>query len=135
MHVGTEADVAAAEVAVKAAGAKRAIRLKVSGAFHSPIMAYARDGFAEAVSDVSFADPKIALFSNVTGRRIAGGAEAKSLAVSQIVSPVRWIDEEKSILAENPAFCAETGRERCSAGSGRRSAAMCPATPSAPSIK
>jgi [acyl-carrier-protein] S-malonyltransferase len=106
---GTEADVAAAEVAVKAAGAKRAIRLKVSGAFHSPIMAYAREGFAEAVSDVSFADPKIALFSNVTGKRIASGAEAKSLAVSQIVSPVRWIDEERSIFAENPAFCAETG--------------------------
>ena len=59
---GTEADVAAAEAAVKAAGAKRAIRLKVSGAFHSPIMAYARDGFAEAVAAVSFKDPTIALF-------------------------------------------------------------------------
>ncbi len=106
---GTEADVAAAEIAVKAAGAKRAIRLKVSGAFHSPIMAYARDGFAEAVAGASFHDPKILLFSNVTGKRIATGAEAKELAVSQIVSPVRWIDEEKAILAEKPLFCAETG--------------------------
>jgi [acyl-carrier-protein] S-malonyltransferase len=106
---GTEADVAAAEQAVKAAGAKRAIRLKVSGAFHSPIMAYARDGFAEAVAGVSFGDPKIALFSNVTGRRISGGSEAKALAVSQIVSPVRWIDEEAAILEEKPIFCAETG--------------------------
>jgi [acyl-carrier-protein] S-malonyltransferase len=106
---GTEADVAAAEEAVKAAGAKRAIRLKVSGAFHSPIMAYARDGFAEAVKSVSFADPKIALFSNVTGKRVASGAEAKAFAVTQIVSPVRWIDEEAAILAEKPVFCAETG--------------------------
>ncbi len=106
---GTEADVAAAEAAVKAAGAKRAIRLKVSGAFHSPIMAYARDGFAEAVAAVSFKDPTIALFSNVTGKRIASGVEAKALAVSQIVSPVRWIDEEAAILAEKPSFCAETG--------------------------
>jgi len=106
---GTEADIAAAELAVKAAGAKRAIRLKVSGAFHSPIMAYARDGFAEAVAGVSFGDPKIALFSNVTGRRISGGSEAKALAVSQIVSPVRWIDEEAAILEEKPIFCAETG--------------------------
>jgi [acyl-carrier-protein] S-malonyltransferase len=106
---GTEADVALAEAAVKAAGAKRAIRLKVSGAFHSPIMAYARDGFAEAVAGVAFHDPRILLFSNVTGRRIASGAEAKALAVSQIVSPVRWIDEEKAILAEKPVFCAETG--------------------------
>ena len=106
---GTEADVAAAEIAVKAAGAKRAIRLRVSGAFHSPIMAYARDGFAEAVARVSFSDPKILVFSNVTGKRIANGAEAKALAVAQIVSPVRWIDEEAAILAEKPLFCAETG--------------------------
>jgi len=106
---GTEADVAAAEEAVKAAGAKRAIRLRVSGAFHSPIMAYARDGFAEAVGPVAFSDPKIALFSNVTGKRVAGGTEAKALAVAQIVSPVRWIDEEAAILAEKPVFCAETG--------------------------
>jgi [acyl-carrier-protein] S-malonyltransferase len=106
---GTESDVAAAEAAVKSAGAKKVVRLKVSGAFHSPIMAYARDGFAEAVADVRFEDPKIALFSNVTGKRISSGAEAKALAVAQIVSPVRWIDEEKSILAEKPSFCAETG--------------------------
>ena len=106
---GTEAEVAAAELAVKAAGAKRAIRLKVSGAFHSPIMAYARDGFAEAVSDLRFEDPKISLFSNVTGAKIRDGAEAKALAVRQIVSPVRWIAEEAAILAEKPIFCAETG--------------------------
>jgi [acyl-carrier-protein] S-malonyltransferase len=106
---GTEADVAAAEEAVKAAGAKRAIRLKVSGAFHSPIMAYARDIFVEAVAPVAFADPKIALFSNVTGKRVTSGAEAKTLAVTQIVSPVRWIDEEAAIIAEKPVYCAETG--------------------------
>lgn len=106
---GTEADVAAAEIAVKAAGAKRAIRLKVSGAFHSPIMAYARDGFAEVVSEVSFKDPAIRIFSNVTGKAIASGAEAKSLAVLQIVSPVRWIDEEKAILDDGFEQCVETG--------------------------
>lgn len=106
---GTEVELARAEEALKAAGAKRVVRLKVSGAFHSPIMAYARDGFAEAVADVEFRDPSIALFSNVTGKRIAGGAEAKKLAVEQIVSPVRWIDEEKAILAERPGFCLETG--------------------------
>jgi [acyl-carrier-protein] S-malonyltransferase len=106
---GTEPDVAAAEEAVKAAGAKRAIRLKVSGAFHSPIMAYAGDLFADALKTVVFADPKIALFSNVTGKRVGSGAEAKSLAARQIVSPVRWIDEEAAILAEKPVFCAETG--------------------------
>jgi [acyl-carrier-protein] S-malonyltransferase len=106
---GAEADVAAAEEAIKAAGAKRVIRLKVSGAFHSPIMASARDGLAPAVESVTFSDPKVVLFSNVTGKRISSGAEAKRLAVEQIVSPVRWIDEEAAIAAEMPGFCAETG--------------------------
>lgn len=106
---GVEADVAAAEVAVKEAGAKRAVRLRVSGAFHSPIMAYARDGFAEAVSAVKFSDPRIALFSNVTGKLMTSGAEAKKHAVEQIVSPVRWIDEEKAILAAGFGRCVETG--------------------------
>lgn len=106
---GTEADVAAAEEALKAAGAKRVVRLKVSGAFHSPIMAHARDGFEPAVEAVRFSDPAIALFSNVTGKRISSGAEAKRYAVEQIVSPVRWIDEEAAIAAEKPSFCAEVG--------------------------
>lgn len=106
---GTEADVAAAEEAIKAAGAKRVVRLKVSGAFHSPIMAYARDGFAERVADVAFADPKIALFSNVSGKRLASGADAKRFAVEQIVSPVRWIDEEAAMAAEGFDAMLETG--------------------------
>ncbi len=106
---GTEADVAAAEIACKAAGAKRAIRLKVSGAFHSPIMAYAYEGFKELLIDVKFSDPKLEVFSNVTGKKISSGAEAKRLAAEQIISPVRWIDEEKSIAAAGYDQCFEIG--------------------------
>lgn len=106
---GAETDVSAAELALKAAGAKRVVRLKVSGAFHSPIMAYARDGFAELVSEVSFGDPKLELFSNVTGKLLSKGAEAKELAVRQIVSPVRWIEEEKAIIAAGYGQAIETG--------------------------
>lgn len=106
---GTEVDVAAAEIALKTAGAKRVVRLKVSGAFHSPIMAYAHDGFAEIVADVKFSDPKLELFSNVTGKRILSGAEAKELAVKQIVSPVRWIEEEAAIVASGVNHAIETG--------------------------
>lgn len=113
---GTEKDVAAAEEAIKAAGAKRVVRLKVSGAFHSPIMAYARDGFAEFVSDVAFNDPKLKLFSNVTAGRIASGAEAKRLCVEQIVSPVRWIEEEATIHAANFNQLLETGPGNVLAG-------------------
>lgn len=106
---GTEAGLAAAEEAVKAAGAKRAIRLKVSGAFHSPVMRYAYDGFKELLTDVAFADPAMAFYSNVTGGRVATGAELKSLAAEQIISPVRWIDEEKAMLADGYDRLLEAG--------------------------
>lgn len=106
---GTEAEIAVAEEKLKAAGAKRVVRLKVSGAFHSPIMAYARDAFAEILSDIVFHDPVVAMFSNVTGTRIGSGKEAKALAVAQIVSPVRWVAEESAIAAEGYERCVETG--------------------------
>lgn len=106
---GTEAQIPLAEEAIKAAGAKRVVRLKVSGAFHSPLMAWARDGFAELLSDVAFADPKIAVYSNVSGARISSGAEAKKLSAVQITSPVRWIAEEAAIATDGFERCIETG--------------------------
>jgi len=106
---GTEAGIIAAEEAVKAAGAKRAIRLKVSGAFHSPIMRYAYDGFKELLADVTFKDPAIAFYSNVTGGRVSSGEELRQLAAEQIISPVRWIDEEKAILADGYDRILEAG--------------------------
>ncbi|PKL07569.1 MAG: malonyl CoA-ACP transacylase [Spirochaetae bacterium HGW-Spirochaetae-7] len=106
---GTELGLSKAEDAVKAAGAKRAIRLKVSGAFHSPIMRYAYDGFREILTDVVFADPSKAFYSNVSGGRVSSGAEIKQLAAQQIISPVRWIDEEKAILADGWDRIVEAG--------------------------
>jgi len=106
---GTEAGISSAEEAVKAAGAKRAIRLKVSGAFHSPIMRYAYDGFRELLADARFADPVIPFYSNVTGGRVTTGEEIRHLAAEQIISPVRWIDEEKSIDAAGYGRLLEAG--------------------------
>jgi [acyl-carrier-protein] S-malonyltransferase len=106
---GTEPDVAAAEEKLKAAGAKRVVRLKVSGAFHSPIMAPASEAFAKIITDVAFKDPKLAVYSNVTGKRITSGAQAKEFAASQIISPVRWIVEESSIAADGFDSIVEAG--------------------------
>ncbi len=106
---GTEAGLTKAEEAVKAAGAKRAIRLKVSGAFHSPIMRYAYDGFRELLTDEPFADPRIAFYSNVTGGRVTSGAEIRSLAAEQIISPVRWIAEERAMAADAYERLIEAG--------------------------
>ncbi|MGD9941176.1 MAG: malonyl CoA-ACP transacylase, partial [Clostridia bacterium] len=56
-----------------------------------------------------FADPKLDFFSNVTGGKVGTGAELKSLAAEQIISPVRWIDEQKSILDAGFVRCLEAG--------------------------
>lgn len=106
---GTETSIVRAEEAVKAAGAKRAVRLKVSGAFHSPIMSYAYDGFKEILSDVSFKDPTIAFYSNVTGTRVRSGAELHRLAAEQIISPVRWVGAEKTIQKDGYGRILEAG--------------------------
>ena len=83
------------EAAAKEAGARRALRLSVAGPFHSPLMQEAADNFEKAIADVKFNDPKITLFSNVTGTKATNGEEIKKNAVLHLTNPVRWTDEEK----------------------------------------
>jgi [acyl-carrier-protein] S-malonyltransferase len=106
---GTAAALAAAETKFKEAGAKRVLRLAVAGPFHSPLMAEAADAFGPALESVSFKDPAIPLFSNVSGKAVSSGAEAKELALKQITSPVRWIAEENAIAALGIEAVLETG--------------------------
>ncbi len=94
---GTSEALDAAEEAFKAAGARRIVRLKVAGPFHSPLMALAGEQFSSFIEGFTFADPKIPVFSNVTGKQISSGEEAKKCAVLHITKSVRWTDEEASI--------------------------------------
>lgn len=98
-----------AEELLKAKGAKKTVRLRVTGPFHSPLISYARDGLKEALADVAFADPALALYANVTGKRVSSGAEAKALAVEQVTGAVRWTDEEAAMAADGYARVLETG--------------------------
>lgn len=91
---GTFDALTAAEKAATEAGARRAIRLKVAGPFHSPLMQDAAVEFEKFLSNVTFADPKIPLFSNVTGKQATTGAEVKSSAVLHLTHSVLWTDEE-----------------------------------------
>lgn len=95
---GTSAALADAEGRFKEAGAKRVIRLKVAGPFHSPLVADAAEAFASVLEAAPFADPALPLFSNVTGSRVASGAEARALALRQITEPVRWTAEQAAIV-------------------------------------
>lgn len=82
------------EAKAKEAGARRALRLSVAGPFHCPLMQKAADEFEKAISDIQFNDPKIELFSNVTGKKAVNGEEIKKNAVLHLTNPVRWTDEE-----------------------------------------
>lgn len=94
---GTADALAQAELALKEAGARRCIRLKVAGPFHSPLMEKAGKQFAQVLQSVSFKDPTLPIFSNVTGKQMLTGDEAKKNAVLHISSPVFWTAEEAEI--------------------------------------
>lgn len=95
---GTAQGLAEAQTLLKEAGARRVIRLKVSGPFHSPLLQRAKERIAEHIADLQFSDPRLPLFSNVTGKQIASGDEAKKLCLDHVISPVRWVDEERNLM-------------------------------------
>jgi [acyl-carrier-protein] S-malonyltransferase len=94
----------------KEAGAKRAIRLPVSGAFHSPLMQPAVVGLTDAIATSAFTDPIFPVFSNVTGEASTTAVDAKDLLLRQLTSPVRWSTEIRNIAARIPnALYVEMG--------------------------
>ena len=106
---GTAAALAEAETRFKEAGAKRVIRLQVAGPFHSPLIIDAAENFALVLESVTFKNPVTPIFSNVTGKQISSGEEAKKLALLQITNPVRWVEEEAAIAKSGIETCLEVG--------------------------
>jgi len=74
------------------AGAKRVIKLQVSGAFHSPLMKSAFEKFDKVLSKLEFREPRIPIALNVTGKLTKDVYEIKDALAKQIISPVRWVD-------------------------------------------
>ncbi|MEO8295979.1 MAG: ACP S-malonyltransferase [Gemmatimonadota bacterium] len=88
---GDPAGVERGGAACKARGARRVIPLKVSGAFHSPLMAPAVDGLLSALSGVTFRDGRFPVVANASGEAIGSGLDAKRLLADQLTAPVRWV--------------------------------------------
>ncbi|MBN1560513.1 ACP S-malonyltransferase [candidate division KSB1 bacterium] len=80
------------------AGAKRAVRLNVSGAFHSPLMRPVIDEFLEELAKVEFSRPSVPVFSNVTGQPTMNPAEIKMFLGKQLLSPVLWTETIKHMV-------------------------------------
>lgn len=76
----------------KAAGAKRVLPLKVSGAFHSPLMAPATAGLREALATVTFDPPAFPVIANASATAVIRPAEAVRLLAEQLTAPVRWVE-------------------------------------------
>jgi [acyl-carrier-protein] S-malonyltransferase len=98
-------EVAAVERAMalaRDAGARRAIRLKVSGAFHSPLMDVARDGLADALRKTQAGDPAFPVYSNVSAEPVRVAGTACDLLVSQLTSPVRWTALVRRMVSDIP---------------------------------
>ena len=94
----------------KEAGAKRAIKLPVSGAFHSPLMQPAVVGLTDAIATSAFTDPSFPVFSNVTADASTTAVAAKDLLLRQLTSPVRWSAEIRNIAGHFPdALYVELG--------------------------
>lgn len=86
----------------KAAGAKRAVRLQVSGAFHSPLMQPAQAGLGEALQAAAWSDPAWPVYSNVTTAPVRDAATARDLLLRQLTSPVRWVEVIRAMAAAHP---------------------------------
>ncbi len=76
---------------MRAAGAKRVVRLPVSGAFHSPLMASVAEGLAEAFEGETWTDARIPIVSNVTAEAVTDASRIRELLADQVRSPVEWV--------------------------------------------
>lgn len=95
--------------------------LKVAGAYHSRLMASARDSFASFIQNFEFNSPEIAVYTNVTGARVSDPEEMKNCLVKQVVSAVRFEDCLRSMASEHgiSEFC-ECGPGKVLAGFAKR---------------
>ena len=94
----------------KDAGAKRALRLNVGGAFHSPLMQGSAPGLRDALAASSLQDPRFPVYSNVTEQPCTSAAEAGELLLRQLTSPVRWAGLVRNLAAAFPgALFVEMG--------------------------
>lgn len=93
----------------KAKGAKRAIILKVSGAFHSPLMAHAGDILARELENYKLRDPAIPVVTNYNAKSASSREEIRKALVSQIDSPVLWEDSMKEMLKKGVQIFVEVG--------------------------
>lgn len=117
---GTVSAIERAEALVKEAGAKRAMRLDVAGAFHSPLMQPAAAKFGEALAKVRIDAPRFPVISNVTAQPVRDPETIRELLVKQIVSPVLWEPSMRWLVQQGATTFVEFPPARVLTGLLRR---------------
>jgi len=105
---------------LKEKGAKRVLPLKVSGAFHSPLMEKAGGSFKEFLEQVHFSDAEIPVYANVTASPVTQADEIKQLVVQQLTSSVKWTVTVQTMIHNGIELVYETGPSSVLAGLARR---------------
>ena len=83
---------------LKAAGAKRALPLKVGGAFHSPLMQPAKEELEKAIKAITFSEPKCPVYQNVDAQPHTDPAEIQANLIAQLTSSVRWTASVQNMI-------------------------------------
>lgn len=106
---GTEAGIDKACELLLAAGAKRALKLKVGGAFHSPLMEPARAELADAIANTQFATPICPVYQNVDAKPATDPEVIKVNLIAQLTAPVRWTQSVKNMIEGGAVEFTEVG--------------------------
>ena len=106
---GTMEGIDAACEKMLAAGAKRALKLKVGGAFHSPLMQPAQEELAEAIEAAEFNTPVCPVYQNVDGNPHTDPKEIKENLIKQLTAPVRWTQDVEHMIADGADEFIELG--------------------------
>lgn len=94
---------------LKAAGAKRALPLKVGGAFHSPLMQPAKDELQKAIEATTVNTPQCPVYQNVDGKPYTDAAKIKANLIAQLTSSVRWTTTVQNMIADGASDFTECG--------------------------
>ena len=101
--------VEAACEAAKAAGARRALRLPVGGAFHSPLMEPAREELARAIAETDFHAPVCPVYQNVSTHAETDPETIKKNLIAQLTAPVKWTQSVRNMVADGATVFVEVG--------------------------
>ena len=117
---GSEAGVARAMVLAKERGAKRALQLPVSGAFHSPLMVEAAQQMAQLIDDAPFRDATIPVYQNATALPVTSAQELKSALKQQMTGAVLWTQTILEMRSDGATHFHELGAGKVLSGLVKR---------------